>query len=101
MSVRTVYLWTLLRDERPLSGADPPSVAYHYTPGRGVKHGENLLQGFSGALQSDGCSGYNRLRRADRQGGALTLSSCWLHARRALKVVFDSGHKGPPGEPPS
>ena len=37
----------------------------------------------------DGYSGYNPLRRADRPGGALTLSACWAHARRALKDIFD------------
>ncbi len=87
---KTGYMWTMVRDERPWSGADPPGVVYSYAPGRGGKHGEKLLEGFSGTLQIDGYSGYNRLRRSDRPDGALTLTACWAHARRGLKEVFDS-----------
>ena len=74
----------------PWCGADPPGVVYRYAPGRGGKHGEKLLEGFSGTLQTDGYSGYNRLRRSDRPDGALTLAACWAHARRGLKEMFDS-----------
>ncbi len=70
---KTGYMWTMVRDERPWSGADPPGVVYCYAPGRGGKHGEKLLEGFSGTAQIDGYSGYNRLRRSDRPGGALRL----------------------------
>ena len=87
---KTGYMWTMVRDERPWSGADPPGVVYSYAPGRGGKHGEKLLEGFSGTLQIDGYSGYNRLRRSDRPDGALTLTACWAHARRGLKEVCDS-----------
>ncbi len=84
------YMWTMVRDERPWSGSDPPGVVYGYAPGRGGKHGEALLEGFSGTLQVDGYAGYNRLRRHDRPGGALTLAYCWTHGRRGLKEVHDS-----------
>ena len=87
---KTGYLWTMARDERAWCGADPPGVVYAYAPSRGGAHGEKLLEGFSGTAQVDGYSGYNRLRRSDRPGGALTLASCWTHARRGLKEVFDS-----------
>ncbi len=87
---KTGYMWTMVRDERPWSGADPPGVVYCYAPGRGGKHGEKLLEGFSGTAQIDGYSGYNRLRRSDRPGGALRLASCWAHARRGLREIFDS-----------
>ena len=80
----------MVRDERPWCGADPPGVVYRYAPGRGGKYGEKLLEGFSGTLQTDGYSGYNRLRRSDRPDGALTLAACWAHARRGLKEMFDS-----------
>ena len=63
---------------------------YRYAPGRGGKHGETLLERFSGTAQIDGYSGYNRLRRPDRPDGSLTLAACWAHARRGLKDVFDS-----------
>ena len=87
---KTGYMWTMARDERAWCGADPPGVVYAYAPSRGGKQGEKLLEGFSGTAQVDGYSGYNRLRRAERTGGALTLASCWTHARRGMKEVFDS-----------
>ena len=87
---KTGYMWTMVRDERPWSGADPPGVVYRYAPGRGGKYAERLLEGFSGTAQIDGYSGYNPLRRPDRPEGALTLAECWAHARRALKDIFDS-----------
>ena len=65
-------------------------MVYRYAPSRGGEHGEKLLEGFSGTAQVDGYSGYHRLRRAQRPGGALTLASCWVHARRGMKEVFDS-----------
>ena len=87
---KTGYMWTMARDERAWCGADPPGVVYEYAPSRGGEHGEKLLEGFSGTAQVDGYSGYNRLRRSLRPGGALTLAACWTHARRGLKEVFDS-----------
>ena len=87
---KTDYMWTMARDERAWCGADPPGVVYGYAPGRGGEHGEKLLEGFSGTVQVDGYSGYNRLRRSDRTDGALTLAACWVHAKRGLKEVFDS-----------
>ena len=84
------YMWTMVRDERPWSGADPPGVVYAYAPGRGGKYAEKLLEGFSGTAQIDGYSRYNPLRRPDRPEGPLTLAECWAHARRALKDIFDS-----------
>ena len=87
---KTGYLWTMARDERAWCGADPPGVVYRYAPSRGGEHGEQLLEGFSGTAQVDGYSGYHRLRRAQRPGGGLTLASCWVHARRGMKEVFDS-----------
>ena len=87
---KTGYMWTMARDERGWSGPDPPGVVYEYAPGRSGKHGEKLLEGFEGTVQVDGYSGHNRLRREDRPGGPLTLASCWVHARRGLKEMFDS-----------
>ena len=87
---KTGYLWTMVRDERSWSGADPPGVAYEYAPGRSGKHGQKLLEGFKGTVQVDGYAGHNRLGRPERPGGALTRAACWVHARRGLETVFDS-----------
>lgn len=84
---KTGYLWALGRDERPWAGDDPPAVAYFYAPGRGGEHAERFLTGFSGTLQVDGYSGYNRLTRKDRPGGPLQLAYCWAHARRKLHEI--------------
>ena len=87
---KTGYLWVLARDDRGWSGNDPPGILYHYAPGRSGKHAEQLLQGFDGILQVDGYGGYNRLTKAERQGGApLVLAHCWTHARRQLKEIVD------------
>lgn len=86
---KTGYLWPMLRDERGWGGNDPPGVVYHYAPSRHGKHGEAFLDGFSGILQVDGYSGYNRLARPDRAGGPLQLTQCWVHARRGLMDVYE------------
>ncbi len=58
--------------------------------GRAGQNAEQVLQGFDGILQLDGYTGYNRLTRPSRKGGApVTVAHCWAHARRKLKEVFD------------
>jgi len=86
---KTGYLWALARDDRGWAGNDPPGVVYFYAPGRGGKYAEAFVDGFSGVLQVDGYAGYNRLKRQDRDGGALTLAYCWAHARRKLHEIFE------------
>jgi transposase len=92
---KTGYLWALARDDRSWggdasSGSGPPGVVYFYADGRGGKHAEEFLHGFSGILQVDGYAGYNRLARAGRNGGPIQLAYCWAHARRKLKEIFDA-----------
>lgn len=90
---KTGYLWALARDDRPFGGTDPPGVVFRYAPGRGGTYAEEMLAGFDGVLQVDGFAGYNRLQRADRQGGsALRLAYCWSHGRReVIKAIPDAG----------
>jgi transposase len=90
---KTGYLWALARDDRPFGGTDPPGVVFRYAPGRGGMHAEEMLVGFDGVLQVDGFAGYNRLQRADRQGGsALRLAYCWSHGRReVIKAIPEAG----------
>ena len=67
-----------------------PSVVFTYAPGCGRESAERILQGFDGILQLDGYTGYNRLTRPSRTGGApITVAHCWAHARRKLKEIFD------------
>jgi transposase len=90
---KTGYLWALARDDRPFGGTDPPGVVFRYAPGRGGMHAEEMLAGFDGVLQVDGFAGYNRLQKADRQGGsALRLAYCWSHGRReVIKAIPEAG----------
>ena len=87
---KTGYLWALARDDRKWGGDDPPGVVYFYAPGRHGEHAERFLSGFDGILQIDGYTGYNRLTKPSRKGGApIVVAHCWAHARRKLKEVFD------------
>jgi len=90
---KTGYLWALARDDRPFGGTDPPAVVFRYAPGRGGIHAEEMLAGFDGVLQVDGFTGYNRLQKADRQGGSpLRLAYCWSHGRReVIKAIPEVG----------
>jgi transposase len=89
-TTKTGYLWALARDDRPWGGEDPPGVVYFYAPDRAGENAETFLTGFDGILQIDGYTGYNRLTKPSRKGGApLRVAHCWAHARRKLKEVFD------------
>lgn len=87
---KTGYLWALARDDRAWGGENPPGVVYFYAPGRAGENAETFLTGFDGILQIDGYTGYNRLTKPLRRGGApIRVAHCWAHARRKLKEVFD------------
>lgn len=88
---KTGYFWALARDDRPWSGGAPPGVAFTYAPGRGGRHAERILQGFTGILQVDGFAGYNRLIAPDRVGPDIRLAYCWAHARRKLVEITRTG----------
>lgn len=75
---RTGRLWTMVRDDRPFGGNDPPAAAYAYSPDRGGEHAETLLAGFTGIMQADAFSGFNRLYGK----GTIVEAACWAHGRR-------------------
>ena len=75
---KTGRLWTMVRDDRPFGGADPPVAAYFYSPDRGGEHAEAFLAGFRGIMQADAFSGFGRLY----QRGAIVEAACWAHGRR-------------------
>ena len=75
---KTGRLWTVVRDDRPFGGADPPAAAYFYSPDRSGEHAEAFLAGFSGIMQADAFSGFGRLY----QKGAIVEAACWAHGRR-------------------
>ncbi|MDO8605172.1 MAG: IS66 family transposase [Phaeospirillum sp.] len=90
---KTGRLWTMVRDDRPFGGNDPPgahapnsterrpsppAAAYAYSPDRGGEHAETLLADFSGIMQADAFSGFNRLYGK----GTIVEAACWAHGRR-------------------
>jgi transposase len=75
-------LWTVVRDDRPFSGPDPPAAAYFYSPNRRGEHAETFLGDFAGILQADAYSGFGRLYEHGRQSGPMREAACWAHARR-------------------
>jgi transposase len=66
---RTGRLWTVVRDDRPFGGPDPPAAAYFYSPDRRGEHAESFLGGFTGILQADAFSGFGRLYELGRKPG--------------------------------
>jgi transposase len=71
-------LWAYARDDRPWGGTTPPAVVYMYATSRGSNEPIAHLKGFSGILQVDGYTGYNKIA----SGGDVTLALCLSHARR-------------------
>ena len=57
---------------------------YQYALSRGGKVAQEMLEGFSGYLQTDGYSGYNSVEDITRVG-------CWAHARRKWVDCFPNG----------
>lgn len=72
------YLW-LYRTGRV--GID--IVLYDYRTGRGGEHPEKFLTGFSGYLQTDGYSGYAKVK-------GITQLGCWAHARRKFHEALQA-----------
>jgi Transposase IS66 family len=80
--VKTAWLWTYARDDRPFGSIGPPMVAYRFEDSRGGECPTRHLAGFSGLLQSDGYGAYRQLAAPGRAGGPVTLAACWAHLRR-------------------
>lgn len=78
----TGRLWTYVRDDAPFGGTAAPAALFYYSPDRGGQHPEKHLTRYSGLMQADAYSGYNRLYTAGRQPGLIIEAACWAHARR-------------------
>ena len=84
------YLW-LQRGGPP----DRPVLLYDYDPGRGAGVPQRLLEGFQGALQTDGYDGYNAVVSV----GNLTHLGCLAHARRRFdEAIKAQGKQHKPGQ---
>lgn len=58
-------------------------MVYFYAPGRAGENAESFLTGFDGILQIDGYTGYDRLTKPSRRGGAPLEQA--VHDRRPAK----------------
>ncbi len=65
---RTGRLWTVVRDDRPFGGHDPPAAAYFYSANRRGAHAQAFLKSFTGVMQADAFSGFGRALRARSRG---------------------------------
>lgn len=88
---KTAWLWTYARDDRAFGGTAPPMVAYRFEDSRGGESVERHLRDYTGLLQVDGWSAYNRLADAKRAGGPMTLAACWAHLRRKFFELHVAG----------
>ena len=82
------------------AGPEPPIVLFEYDPTRAGDVPKRLLAGFTGALHTDGYSGYAPVVR--EQG--LVHLACWAHARRGCVDVLKSlglNAKKLPANPPA
>lgn len=62
---------------------------FYYSRDRGGAHVEEHLSRWSGLLQADAYSGYNRLYATDRTPGPILEAACWAHARRPFFALAD------------
>ena len=86
---RTGRLWTVVRDDRPFGGLDPPAAAYFRSPDRAGSHPEAWLGTYVGIVQADAFSGFGRLYGATRRPGAIVEAACWAHGRRKFFEMAD------------
>ena len=57
---------------------------FEYQPDRSGKHPETFLNGFEGALVTDGYAGYNQVAKVKHCG-------CWAHVRRKWREAMPDG----------
>jgi len=79
------YLW-VQRGGPP----NQPVVMFHYSPTRSQTVADQLLQGFSGTVQTDGYAGYVGV--CVKNG--LQHAGCWAHARRKFDEALKAQGKG-------
>ena len=88
-------LWAMMSP-----GPEPPIVVFEYDPTRSGDVPRRLLEGFRGALHTDGYSGYGpAVREYD-----LVHLACWAHSRRGFTDVLKSlglNAKKLPSNPPA
>ncbi|MEN8133135.1 MAG: IS66 family transposase [Pseudomonadota bacterium] len=79
------YIWCRVTD-----GDDAPIVLMHYSPSRAGAVASQLLEEFSGYLQTDGYPGYDAT--ASRPG--VIQLGCWAHVRRKFDAASRASSPG-------
>jgi len=77
----TSYIWLRVYD-----GPDPPAVSYRYFASRGNEAAEELLEGYSGMIQTDAYGVYKSVVKSS--GGGLQQAFCLAHARRKYYDIY-------------
>ena len=87
--VKEGRIWAYVRDDRPWNGADPPAVAYYFSPDRKGEHPQTHLKDFTGILQADAYAGFKALY-APKPDGSVRVreAACWAHLRRDFHDVW-------------
>ena len=96
--------WVYVRDDRPFAGTAAPAAMFYYSRNRSGVHAQEHLESWSGVLQADAFSGYNKLYAADRQPARILEAACWAHSRRKFFVLADieaAARRKAEGHPPS
>jgi transposase len=81
--------WVYARDDRPFGGRGPPAAVFYYSRDRRGEHPQTHLLNYTGILQADAYSGYNRLYEPGRTPGVILSAFCWAHARRNFFKLAD------------
>jgi len=82
---KTGRLWVYVRDDRPFCGGTAPAAAYFYSPDRTGARPAAHMASFTGLLQADGYSGFEKLYGPARtKPGPITEVACWAHTRRGF-----------------
>jgi transposase len=101
----TGRIWVYVRDDRPFGGQGPPAALYYASRDRTAEHPERHMSRWSGILQADAYSGYNRLYQPERKPGRIVEALCWSHSRRKFFELADiaanarRGKNAPPISP--
>ena len=77
---KKAYVWVYQWKEK---------VVFDFTMTRERDGPRRFLGDWSGALQTDGYSGYDEVVRENR----IERAGCWAHARRKVKEAMDTGSK--------
>jgi len=90
----TARTWVYVRDDRPFGGTGPPAAMFYYSRDRTGSHVHEHLEGWSGILQADAYSGYNKLYAADRQPAPILEAACWSHYLESIFMwsILPSDH---------